>query len=210
MRNGSTPPTHGVGSRIGCPVAGSMSGCPVSRARRSAPTETARTGHRPASPRSSPRAAAAPRRSPALGRRVRYRGERVGVLRRRATPAGSPWSDAGCSGTVETMFVRIRYAAVATAASFEACAGEAPVQQVRPVVLRLDRVDRVVDRPLDHRHVHRRAEGAPPAGPGSPARVSTAIWFHAVTAFPVLTGGRVPAGAPSWPAPSRRATGRNR
>jgi hypothetical protein len=27
MRKGFTPPTHGVGSRIGCPVAGLTSGC---------------------------------------------------------------------------------------------------------------------------------------------------------------------------------------
>ena len=50
-------------------------------------------------------------------------------------------------------------------------------------MLRLDRVDRVVDRALDHSHVDLGAGGAPPAGPGSAISVFTAIAFHSVRAL---------------------------
>jgi hypothetical protein len=50
-------------------------------------------------------------------------------------------------GTVSTMFFRTRYAAVATAASSDAVLPNRLVQKVRPVMLRRDRVDRVVHAP---------------------------------------------------------------
>ena len=57
------------------------------------------------------------------------------------------------SGTVSTMFFRTRYAAVATAASSDAVLPNRSIQKVRPVMLRRDRIDRVIDGPLNHPHV---------------------------------------------------------
>jgi hypothetical protein len=79
------------------------------------------------------------------------------------------------------MFFRTRYAAVATAASSDAV-GEPCVQKVRPVMLRRDRVDRVIDSP-EPSHVDlrcwwcstRRPESP---GPGTPVIVLTAMRFH--------------------------------
>ena len=51
------------------------------------------------------------------------------------------------------MFFRTRYAAVATAASSDAVLPNRLRQKVRPVVLRRDRIDRVVHGPLHHSHV---------------------------------------------------------
>src|SRR5947207_15579660 len=54
------------------------------------------------------------------------------------------------AGTVETMLERTLYAAVAAAASFEACRLKRIA--IRPMP-RLDRVDRIVDGALRHPHV---------------------------------------------------------
>ena len=48
------------------------------------------------------------------------------------------------------------------------CISEPPLQEVRPKVLRRDRVDRVVDGPLDHSHVDLRCRGCPASGPRKP------------------------------------------
>ena len=124
MRNGFTRPTHGVGSRIGCPVAGSMSGCQCPGAEFGTHCEGPN--------RPSPSLAAI-------------------IASAAAFPAATPWAlngesgiapseDAYCdasdcstlallgngmlAGTVDTMFERTVYAAVATAASFEAVAAK--------------------------------------------------------------------------------------
>ena len=46
------------------------------------------------------------------------------------------------------------------------------------MLLRPDRVDRVVHGSLHHAHVDRNAGGAPPFGPGTAPSVVVATWFQ--------------------------------
>ena len=62
------------------------------------------------------------------------------------------------------------------------------------MMLRRDRVDRVVDGALDHPMLIWEAGGAPPAGPGSVVSVFTAVRFQSVTGFAAVTTGAAGAG----------------
>src|SRR5436190_21628955 len=122
MRKGFTPPTHGVGSRIGWPVAGLTSGCQCPGAELGT--------HWDGPKRRSPclaaimaSAAAAPAAIPCA-----LKGDSGIASREAAYCDASDCStlflpgNATFAGTVETMFARTVYAAVATAASSDAVA----------------------------------------------------------------------------------------
>ena len=57
------------------------------------------------------------------------------------------------------------------------------------MLLRPDRVDRVVHGTLHHAHVDRERRWAPPFGPGTAASVATATWFQWVTSPASVTAG---------------------
>ena len=124
MRKGFTPPTQGVGSRISCPVAGFVSGhqCPgaVFGAHCEGP-------NRPSPARAAiiASAAALPEAIPCV-----LNGE-SGIAASESAYCVASESRTLCfvgngmlAGTVETMFERTVYAAVATAASGEAVAAK--------------------------------------------------------------------------------------
>ena len=123
------------------------------RWRCSAPTGTVRSVRRSDGRRSSHRPRHSRPRSLGLERRVRNRVDR-GVYWASSERAAAALASAVMLGTVEKKLERTPYAAVATAASCEATCGEAPFKEIRPVMLRLGGVDRVVDGALHHPHVN--------------------------------------------------------
>ena len=146
--------------------------------RSSAPTGTARNARRPAGRRSSPRPPRSRPRSPGLERAVRYRGEDA-----------SYWSASDCSrlalvgngmlaGTRgddvrEDVVRRGRDGGV-----LRGRRGEAPLQEIWPIVLRLDGVDRVVDGALHHPHVDLGRRRCSTRRPGHTDERFTAITFQ--------------------------------
>src|SRR5688572_16442663 len=119
MRNGCTPPTHGVASRIGCPAVGLTSGCQCPRA--------AAGTHWHGPNRRSPSLAAIIASAAAFPAAIpsALNGESAMSPSQAAYWDASDWSTVSLAengmlaGTVETMFARTVYAAVATAASSE-------------------------------------------------------------------------------------------
>ena len=152
IRNGRTPPTHGVGSSIGVP-SGFNSGCQCPGSsfgfhgdgpKRPSPSRAAIIASAAAFPAAIPWVLDGP--SGIAASEVSYS---VSSDCNRSARFGNGMR----AGTVETMFERTRYAAVAAAASFEAVAAKRGLEEIWPTMLRLDRVDRVVDRALDHRQI---------------------------------------------------------
>ena len=155
MRNGFTPPTHGVGSRIGCRRR-LMSGCqcPASEfgthcdgPNRPSPSRARRSSRRP------PRAR---RRSPAVlnGPSGIAPSEAAYVEWRACSESRLSGPGMGLSGHGRDDVVRARRRPrLRQRRPSRRFAPEAPLEQVRPVLLRLDRVDRVVHGALHHAHV---------------------------------------------------------
>ena len=180
IRNGFTPPTHGVGSSIGCPVSGSMQRPPVPGAvfgthcdgpNRPSPWRAAIIASAAAFPASMPCALNGP----------------SGIAAERARTACSevlqqpPGPGRDASRARSTRCSRARGSRGRRRRPPSRPRAETPRQQIRPVMLRPDRVDRVVDGALDHRHVDLGRRRCPARGPGSPMSVLTAISFQSST-----------------------------
>ena len=88
-----------------------------------------------------------------LERRVGYRVLRCVRTATRATRAGPPCWGMRCSGDGLDDVLQNQVRGRRDGRFIGRCVAEPSVQKVRPVMLRRDRVDRVVDGPLNHPHV---------------------------------------------------------